>query len=206
MLYKRNIYIFLLFVSLSTGLFGETTIPQNFKTRGVFLRIENDTTSNLVKDPRFESGIQSGIGAKILAGIDLFSTVSISTDLQFLKINSSYPTYGIMYRGYTSASNDFRIDLYTNIHPSGISKSNLNTLIGIFGGWGYAFGSYTPTSILFYYTQLFGGLKLELTNRNHEFYSFVLEFPFTYQIRKDLQYSFGTGISIGITLYPILLF
>ncbi len=203
-MHKRNIYIFLVFVSLSTGLFGETlksNSPTLFRTRWFFLGTTSETFFSAVKDSSFERAIQTGVGANIFAGVDLFSVFSVRTDLEFLKVNASYPNSGIIYRGYTAASNNFRLDIYLNWLDK--EQSNLNMLTGLFGGWGYSFASYTQTPLIFYYTQIFGGPRLEIFDKKHNFYSFTLELPLTYQFRRDLEYSTSLGISIGLNLYPL---
>ncbi len=205
-MYKRNIYIFLIFVSLTTRLFAQipdSKLSDFFKTRWLFLGTSTNTIFSTAKDSRFETGFQRGIGAGVFVGLDLFSVISIRTDLHFTQISSSFPYYGITYRGYTSASNDFRLDIQTKYPLNELS--NLEISVGLFGGLGYSFGSYTATALLFYYTQIFGGPKLEIFERRSDFYSFAVEIPFTYQFRKDLERSFSISINFGVTLYPILL-
>jgi len=194
-MFKKNIYLFFIFVILSFPLFSQN--------RGFAIGLSGGTGISLNRDLPFALKIQPGIDYNFSVDFPLFTEdFHIGSAVGYTHWSVSSLSEGYLYRGYA--------DTYVKLFVS-FKKAILHKLLGLnmwVGGRIAAFCSineYDYTNLDFFYPSLGLEAFLEVVPDIIPFISFTAVLPYVYNFRPDLEYSSSHPFSIQLKFYPVVL-
>ena len=194
-MFKKNIYLFFIFVILSFPLFSQN--------RGFSIGLSGGTGIALNKVLSYSLKIQPGIDYNLYMDFPLFiQDFRIGGGFGYTHWSASSLSGGYLYRGYSDTYIKLFLSLQKTIpyRPFGLNLSA--------GGRIFAEASideYDYTNLDFFYPSLGLEAFLEVISEIIPFVSFTAVLPYIYNLRPDMQYSSSHPFSVQLKLYPIVL-
>ena len=193
--FKKNIYLFFIFVILSFPLF-----PQS---RGFSVGLSGGTGIAINKDLTYSVKMQPGIDYNLCLDLPLFTeNFHFGSAIGYTHWSISSLSYGYLYRGY---SNSY-IKLYVSYQrPLPWRFLRLSMWAGGSVAGFASINEYDYTNLDFFYPSFGAEAFLEVVPDTMPFISFTAVLPYIYNFRPDMRYSSSHIFSIQLKLYPLVL-
>lgn len=194
-MFKKNIYLFFIFVILSFPLFSQN--------RGFAIGLSGGTGISLNRDLPFALKIQPGIDYNFSVDFPLFTEdFHIGSAVGYTHWAVSSLSEGYLYRGYANTYVKLFLSFQKTLpwKPFGLNLSAGGRLAGF-----ASIDEYDYTNLDFFYPSIGIETFLQVVPDIIPFISITAVLPYIYNFRPDMEYSSSHPFSIQLKLYPIVL-
>jgi len=166
------------------------------RAAAVSIRLDAVGTAQEVAAPGWGPKLQAGGGIAVVLSIPFTSWFDFATSLEIFGVLPSDTTGGFSYRGFGGGA----LGVAAEARFLQAQSPTIGHLaFGVTAGGAAALPAYQYTALYFYYPEARLGLFLLWQPARMQNLAFRLQVPFRYQFRRDMTFSFSTGLGIGVS-------
>jgi hypothetical protein len=179
--------LLLFFIVWTTGAAGAVSIG-----------LEATGTVQAAQAPGFGPKLQAGVTASIVLLVPVLRYLSLTTSLEAFGVLPSDVTGGFDYKGFAGLELGVGLEALFLVAES----PRLGALsLGVAAGAAAALPAYTDTTLYFFYPEVRSGVVMSWQPAASKTFTFRLEIPVRFQLRRDVDFSFSTGLGVDVQYY-----
>ncbi len=164
----------------------------------VSLGLDTTATVQAAAAPGYGPKLQAGGSIGLGLVIPLSRWIAIATSLEGSGVLPSDTSGGFVYRGFGGLALALGVETY---FPVAVSPKLGTLSMGAIAAGAAALPAYQYTTLYFFYPELRVGMLMVWRPAGAGRLDFRLQVPVRLQFRRDMSYSFSTGLGFGLSYY-----